>query len=277
MDLAENRQPGDRRPAGAATAGRDFRLQPAHGRYPSARWTRGARRHPLVRPARGFPHRGAQPDEDPDGEERRHRAGGLQGRLLCEETTDQRARGQRHARAGPGRGHRLLPDADPRPARPHRQLHRRRHRATGQPGAPRRRRSLPRGRRRQGHGHLLRHRQCARGRLRLLAGRCLRLGRLGRLRPQEDGHHGARRMGIRQTPLPRAGTGHPVDALHGGGRGRHVGRRVRQRHAAVAPHQAGRRLRPPPHLHRSLARPGRELGRAQAAVRPAAILLDGLQ
>ena len=32
---------------------------------------------------------------------------------------------ERHARAGPGRGHRLLPDPDPRPARPHRQLHRR--------------------------------------------------------------------------------------------------------------------------------------------------------
>ncbi len=32
--------------------------------------------------------------------------------------------GRRHARAGPGRGHRLLPDADPRPARHHRQLRR---------------------------------------------------------------------------------------------------------------------------------------------------------
>ena len=32
-------------------------------------------------------------------------------------------------------------------------------------------------------------------RLRLLARRCLRLGRLRRLRPQEDGHHRARRAG----------------------------------------------------------------------------------
>jgi glutamate dehydrogenase len=38
--------------------------------------------------------------------------------------------------------------------------------------------------------------------LRLLAGRCLRLGRFRRLRPQEDGHHRARRMGIGQAPFP---------------------------------------------------------------------------
>ena len=34
-------------------------------------------------------------------------------------------------------------------------------------------------------------------RVRLLARRCLRLGRLGRLRPQEDGHHRPRRLGDR--------------------------------------------------------------------------------
>ena len=69
---------------------------------------------------------------------------------------------------------------------------------------------------------------------RLLAGRRLRLGRLGRLRPQEDGHHRARRLGVREAPLPRDGHRHPEPALHGGRRRRHVGRRVRQRHAAVA-------------------------------------------
>ena len=36
---------------------------------------RRARRHPLVGPARGLPHRGARPDEGADGEERRDRAG----------------------------------------------------------------------------------------------------------------------------------------------------------------------------------------------------------
>jgi glutamate dehydrogenase len=41
---------------------------------------------------------------------------------------------------------------------------------------------------------------------RLLAGRRLRLGRLGRLRPQEDGHHRPRRLGSGQAPFPRDGT-----------------------------------------------------------------------
>ena len=41
-------------------------------------------------------------------------------------------------------------------------------------------------------------------RIRLLAGRRLRLGRLGRLRPQEDGHHRARRLGVGQAAFPRA-------------------------------------------------------------------------
>ena len=42
-------------------------------------------------------------------------------------------------------------------------------------------------------------------------------------------------------------------------------------------HQAGRRLRPPPHLHRPAPNPGDELGRAQAPVRPAALVVDGLR
>ena len=81
VDLLQARQPRDRRAARAAAAGRDLRLQPAHGGHPSARRPGGARRHPLVRPARGFPHRDPRPDEGADGEERRHRADRLQGRL----------------------------------------------------------------------------------------------------------------------------------------------------------------------------------------------------
>ena len=46
-------------------------------------------------------------------------------------------------------------------------------------------------------------------RIRLLARRRLRLGRLGGLRPQEDGHHRPRRLGIGEAPLPRARPGHP--------------------------------------------------------------------
>ena len=67
---------------------------------------------------------------------------------------------------------------------------------------------------------------------RLLARRRLRVRRLGRLRPQEDGHHRARRLGIGQAPLPRDRRRHRQDAVHRGRRRRHVGRRVRQRLAA---------------------------------------------
>ena len=69
-------------------------------------------------------------------------------------------------------------------------------------------------------------------RARLLARRRLRLRRLGRLRPQEDGHHRARRLGSGQAAFPRDGCRHRQDAVHRGRRRRHVGRRVRQRHAA---------------------------------------------
>ena len=54
------------------------------------------------------------------------------------------------------------------------------------------------------------------------------------LRPQEDGHHGARRLGSGEAPFPRDRHRHPDHPVHGVRRRRHVGRRVRQRHAAVA-------------------------------------------
>ena len=71
--------------------------------------------------------------------------------------------------------------------------------------APRRRRPLPRGRGRQGHGHLQRHRQRRLARLRLLARRRVRVGRLGRLRPQGDGHHGPRAPGSRCAATSASG------------------------------------------------------------------------
>ena len=77
------------------------------------------------------------------------------------------------------------------------------------------------------------------GRVRLLARRRVRVGRLGGLRPQEDGDHRARRVGVREAPLPRARRGHAEAGVHGGRHRRHERRRVRQRHAAVAAHQAG--------------------------------------
>ena len=58
--------------------------------------------------------------------------------------------------------------------------------------------------------------------------------------------------------------------LHGRRHRRHVGRRVRQRHAALAPHPAGRRVQPPARLHRPRPRSRAELRGAGAAVRAAA-------
>ena len=75
---------------------------------------------------------------------------------------------------------------------------------------------------------------------RLLARRCLRLRRLGRLRPQGHGHHRARRVGIGEAAFPRDGRRHLQNAVHRGRRRRHVGRRVRQRHAARDDDQARR-------------------------------------
>ena len=110
--------------------------------------------------------------------------------------------GDREALARGGR--RLLPHVHPRAARRHRQHRRRRGRPAAGRRALRRRRPVPRRRRRQGHRDVLGHRQRRRRRVRLLARRRVRLRRLGRLRPQGDGHHRARRVGVGQAPLPRA-------------------------------------------------------------------------
>ncbi len=114
------------------------------------------------------------------------------------------AASERGARCGPGRRHRVLQDSDARPARHHRQLRRQRNRAASQCRPPRRRRPLSRRCRRQRHRDILRHRQRRRRGLRLLARRCLRLGRLGRLRPQGHGDHRTRCLGAGQATLPRA-------------------------------------------------------------------------
>ena len=66
--------------------------------------------------ARGFPHRDPGPGESAAGEERRHRAGGRQGRLLS-----QAPAGERDARCGAGGRHRRLQDLHRRAARRHRQ------------------------------------------------------------------------------------------------------------------------------------------------------------
>ena len=144
--------------AAAAAALRDLRLFAAgRGRASALRQGR-ARRHPLVRPAAGFPHRGARPGEGAAGQERRDRAGRRQGRLRAEAACRIERRPREAVQAEGTAAYKLfistllditdnLGDDGVDPARQRR--------------APRRRRSLSRGRRRQGHRDLLRHRQRA--------------------------------------------------------------------------------------------------------------------
>ena len=101
--------------------------------------------------------------------------------------------------------------------------------ATAGRRAPRRRRPLPRCRGRQGHRHVLRHRQRDRRGVRLLAGRRVRVGRVVGLRPQGDGHHRTRCVGVGARPFPRDGRRRRHRRAHGRRDRRHVGRRVRQR------------------------------------------------
>jgi len=65
----------------------------------------------------------------------------------------------------------------------------------------------------------------------VLAGRCVRLGRVGGLRPQGHGHHRQGRLGERQAALPASSAPTPVGVVHRGRHRGHVRRRVRQRHA----------------------------------------------
>ena len=157
-----------------------------------------------------------------------------------------------------GRG--LLPELPARAARHHRQPRRRRSSPPPDVKSPRRRRSLPRRRRGQGHGDVLRLRQRHQRQYGFWLGDAFASGGSVGYDHKAMGIT-ARGAGVGQAPLPRDGRGHAVDRLHRRGHRRHVGRRVRQRHAAVAAHPARRRVRPPPHLPRS--RPGRRTSFAE--------------
>ena len=252
---------------------RNLRLFAARRRRAHALRQGGARRHPLVGPAAGFPHRNSRPGEGAAGQERGDRAGRLQGRLRA-----QAPAGGRHARG----------DRRPRASRPTSCSSQSLLDITDNLD---RKGVVP-------PENVVRHddddpylvvaadkgtatfSDIANGisrSARLLARRCVRLRRLGRLRPQGHGHHGARRLGGGEAPLPRDGRRHHDDAVHRGRRRRHVGRRVRQRHAAREDDEAARGVRPPRHLHRSRSRSGEKLRRAGAAVRAAAVELAGLR
>ena len=81
-------------------------------------------------------------------------------------------------------------------------------------------------------------------------GDAFRLGRLPGLRPQGDGDHRTRGVGVGQAPLPGARHRLPEHRLHGHRDRRHGGRRVRKRDAAVPAHPARGRVQPHARLHR---------------------------
>ncbi len=160
--VAQARLEARPRAAGAAAARRGVRLLVARRGDSPARRPRRARRHQVVGPARGLPHRGARADEGTDGEERRDRSRGGEGRL-------RRAAAAGRPRAAAGGGRCLLPHVHAWPARHHRHDRRGRGRPAAGRRSPRRRRPVPRRRRGQGHGEVLGHRQRAGGGVRLLA------------------------------------------------------------------------------------------------------------
>ena len=185
--------------AAAAPALRDLRLLAAHrGRAPARRQGR-ARRHPLVGPARRLPHRGARPDEGADGQERGDRAGRREGRLRRQAPAaggDREAlpRGRRAATARSSAGCSTSP-------------------TTSSAARSCRRRDVVRYddddpylvvAADKGTATFSDIANAIAARVRLLARRRVRLGRLDGLRPQEDGHHRARRLGVGEAPLPRA-------------------------------------------------------------------------
>jgi hypothetical protein len=205
---------------------------PAHGR-------RRPRRHPLVRPARGFPHRDPGPDEGAERQEHRHRAGRRQGRFRREAPALPAPRG------AAGRSHRLLPDLirgmlDLTDNIVNGTASCRRRRSCGATAT-----TLPRGRGRQGHRHV--------SPTSPTPSRRITASGWGTPSPRAA----RRATTTRRWPSPRAAPGSASSGtsarsasisrrgLHRHRRRRHVGRCVRQRHAAVAPHPPAGRLRPP--------------------------------
>ena len=199
------------RPARAAAAVRDLALLAAgRGRAPAVRPGR-PRRAALVGPPRGLPDRGARPGQGAGGEERGDRSGRRQGRVRLQAAARPGGRPRRVAR----RGRRLLPHVHLVDARHHRQPRRRRGRAAGRtwsattattPTSSSRPTRAPR--------RSPTSRTSVANDVRLLARRRVRLRRLGRLRPQGDGDHRARRVGVGAAPLPRDGPRLPDRGLH---------------------------------------------------------------
>ena len=94
---------------------------------------------------------------------------------------------------------------------------------------------------------------------------------------KREGHHRARRVGVRPPSLPQPRRRRADAAVHLRRHRRHGRRRVRQRHAAQQDDPARRRVQPPAPVPRSVARSREELRRAGAALRAAALDVEGLR
>ena len=253
---------------------RDLRLLAAgRGRAPAVR-PGGARRAALVRPARGLPHRGARPGQGPDGEEHRHRARRRQGRLRL-----QAAARPGRPRGVAGRGlacyktfiAAMLDVTDNIDGR--RRSCRRRDVVRHDGDDPYLVVAADKG--------TATFSDIANGvarQLRLLAGRRVRLRRLGGLRPQGDGHHRPRRLGVGASGTSASSGMNPAtDDFTVVGIGDMSGDVFGNGMLLSRAHPAGGRLRPPARLPRPRPRPGGQLRRAPAPVRAAPVLVGGLR
>ena len=260
--------------AAAAAALRDLRLFAARRGRASALRQGRARRHPLVGPAAGFPHRGARPRQGAAGQERGDRAGRRQGRLRAEAAAGRRRRARRSQAEGIA-AYKLFIST---PARPHRQSRRRRRRAAGRTScattatipiswspptrAPRPSPTSPTASRVE-HDFWLGDAFASGG----SAGydhKKMGITARGAWEAVKR-HFREMDVDIGTTPFTVVGVGDMSGDVFGNGM-------LRETHD-----QARRRLRPPRHLHRSRSRSGEELRRAQAAVRAAALELAGLR
>ena len=266
-------QPQARRRAEARAALRNLRLFAAlRGRAHALRQG-GARRHPLVGPAAGLPHRNPRPGEGAAGQERGDRAGRLQGRLCAEAHAGRRhARGDRRPRASPPTSCSCSRcSTSPTTSTSRAWCRPRTWCATTTTipiswspptRAPRPSPTSPTAFREE-HGFWLGDAFASGG----SAGYDHKgMGITARGAWESVKRH-FREMDVDITTTD----------VHRGRRRRHVGRRVRQRHAARDDDEACRRVRSPRHLHRSRPRSGEELRRAQAHVRAAALELAGLR
>ena len=222
----------DRRPARAAAMARDLRLRVRGRGRASALRPGGARRPALVGPRPGLPHRGARPGQGAAGQERRHRAGRRQGRLLPEAACRRAAAATRSSRPARAAYKNFVSQPACRsPTISAATVSFRRPASCGATATipisssppTRARRPSPTPPTPSSAGSTASGSTTPSPR-----------GGSAGYDHKKMGITATRRLGGGQAAFPRDEPRHPDDAVHRRRRRRHVGRRVRQRHAAVA-------------------------------------------